>query len=235
MHQIKISNILIDVIRKDIKNMRLAVYPPGGRVRISVPLHINDETARLFAISKLSWIKNHRQKIKEQKRAIDRYFISRETHYFFGQPYLLDVVEHNAVPEVVLKNKTYISLFVRPNTTTEKRQSIMNEWYRSELKKKIPSIIEKYEKQIGVKVNNWRIKHMKTRWGSCNIKDKRIWINLELAKKPIVCLEYVILHELLHLIERYHNRNFKAHIEKYMPQWKSHKEELDRLPIYYRK
>ena len=235
MHQIKISNILIDVIRKDIKNMRLTVYPPGGRVRISVPLHINDETARLFAISKLSWIKNHRQKIKEQKRAIDRYFISRETHYFFGQPYLLDVVEHNAVPEVVLKNKTYISLFVRPNTTTEKRQSIMNEWYRSELKKKIPSIIEKYEKQIGVKVNNWRIKHMKTRWGSCNIKDKRIWINLELAKKPIVCLEYVILHELLHLIERYHNRNFKAHIEKYMPQWKSHKEELDRLPIYYRK
>ncbi len=231
MHQIEVNNITIDIVRKDIKNMHLAVYPPDGRVRVAAPLRINDEAVRLFAISKLSWIKKHQRKFKEQKRETNRDYIARESHYFFGQRYLLNIIEHNAAPKVVLRNKTYIDLYLRPNTTTEKREAIMNEWYRAELKKLIPPIIEKHEKQTGVKSNDWGVKRMKTKWGSCNIKDKRIWINLELAKKPIICLEYVILHELIHLIERHHNDNFLAHIKKYMPQWKFHKDKLNRLPI----
>jgi predicted metal-dependent hydrolase len=226
MVQVKIHNIIIDVIWKDIKNMRLAVYPSTGRVRISAPHRFKDEEVRLFAISKLSWIRHHQEKFKEQRRASEQHFVSNKEHCFFGKSYLLEVIEHNTVPKVILNNKNCICLSVRPNTTKEKRQIIMNEWYRVELKKVIPPIIEKYEGLIGVKANEWRIKRMKTRWGSCNIKDKRIWINLELAKKPIMCLQYVILHELIHLIERYHNANFKAHIEKYMPQWKFYKKEL---------
>lgn len=226
MYKIKINNMFIDVIRKDIKHIRLAVYPSNSRVLISAPFYVNDKQILSFATSKLSWIKRHRQKFKELKSDQELYFVSNEQHFFFGQPYLLDVVEQNEVPKVILKNENCIGLFVRPNTIVEKRQSIMNEWYRSELKKVIPPIIESYENQIGVKINDWRIKRMKTRWGSCNIRAKRIWINLELAKKPIICLEYVILHELIHLIERYHNSNFKAHIEKYMPQWKFFKKEL---------
>ena len=228
MYQIKISSIIINVIRKDIKNMYLAVYPPAGRVRITAPLRINDEAVRLFVISKLSWIKKHQQKFKKQKREISRDYIARESHYFLGQRYLLNVIEHNAVPKVVLRNKTYIDLYIRPNTVTQKKESIMNEWYRAELKKLIPPIIQKYEKLADVKSSDWRVKRMKTKWGSCNIKDKRIWINLELAKKPIICLEYVILHELIHLIERDHNDNFLAHMKKYMPRWKFHKDELNR-------
>ena len=228
MYQIKVSNIIINVIRKDIKNMYLAVYPPAGRVRITAPLRINDEAVRLFVISKLSWIKKHQQKFKKQKREISRDYIARESHYFLGQRYLLNVIEHNAVPKVVLRNKTYIDLYIRPNTVTHTKESIMNEWYRAELKKLIPPIIQKYEKLADVKSSDWRVKRMKTKWGSCNIKDKRIWINLELAKKPIICLEYVILHELIHLIERDHNDNFLAHMKKYMPQWKFHKDKLKR-------
>ena len=144
MDQIEVSNIKIDVVRKDIKNMHLAVYPPTGRVRIAAPLRINNEAVRLFAISKLSWIKKHQLKFKEQERETNRDYTARESHYLFGQRYLLNVIEYNAAPKVILRNKTYIDLYFRPNTTTEKRQAIMNEWYRAELKKLIPPIIEKY-------------------------------------------------------------------------------------------
>jgi len=231
MYQIKISDIIIDVVRKDIKNIHLGVYPPTGRVRIAAPLRIDDETVRLFAISKLSWIKKQQRKFEAQERESERDYIARESHYFLGQRYLLNVIEHNAAPKVVLSNKSKIDLYIRPNTAPEKREVIMNEWYRAELKKLIPPIIKKYENQTGVKINDWGVRQMKTKWGSCNIEDKRIWINLELAKKPIICLEYIILHELIHLIERHHNHKFLAYMTKYMPQWKFHKEELNRLPL----
>ena len=231
MHQIEVTNIVIDVVRKDIKNMHLAVYPPAGRVRIAVPLRINDEAIRLFVISKLSWIKRRQRKFQEQDRETNREYTTRESHYFLGQRYLLNVIEHNAPPKVILRNKTFIDFYIRPNTLIVKKEKIMNEWFRVELKKLIPPIIEKYETHIGVKAYDWGVKQMKTKWGTCNIKEKRIWINLELAKKPIVCLEYIILHELIHLIERHHNDNFLAYMEKNMPQWKFHKEELNRLPI----
>lgn len=221
----------IDVVRKDIKNMHLAVYPPNGRVRVAAPLRIDDEAVRLFAISRLGWIKRQQRKFVTQDRQSPRQYKERESHYFQGKRFLLRVIEHEAPPKVILKTKTYIDLYVRPDTSTEQRETIVNEWYRAELKKLIPSLIEKWSTQIGVTVNDWQVKQMKTKWGTCNIEKQRIWVNLELAKKPIPCLEYLIVHELVHLIERHHNDRFLTLMEKHLPQWKFYKEELNRLPV----
>jgi predicted metal-dependent hydrolase len=229
------SNLSIDVVRKDIKNMHLAVYPPTGRVRIAAPLGVNDEAVRLFAISKIAWIRKHQRNFVSQDRQSPREYKQRESHYFQGKRYLLRITEQEAPASVKLKSKTYIDLFVRPNSTMEQKQSILNEWYRRELKKLIPALIEKWEQKIGVKVSDWQVKQMKTKWGTCNIEEKRIWINLELAKKPLHCLEYIIVHEMLHLIERHHNDRFMALMEKYMPQWKFFKEELNRFPVSHGK
>lgn len=231
MHQIEISDFSIDVIRKGIKNMHLSVYPPTGRVRIAAPLNIDDEAIKLFAISKLSWIKKNQRKFEKQDRQSPRAFAERESHYFEGKRYLLRVTELEAPPKVVIKTKTHIDLFVRPGTTTEQRQSILNEWYRKQLKNNIPALISKWEKIIDVTVSDWGVKQMKTKWGTCNIEEKRIWINLELAKKPLYCLEYIVVHEMIHLLERYHNSNFMAYLNKFLPKWKVYKEELNCLPI----
>lgn len=231
MHQITINDLSIDVVRKNIKNMHLSVYPPSGRVRIAAPLNIDDEAVRLFAISKLSWIKKNQRKFENQDRQSPRKFAERESHYFQGKRYLLRVIEHNAPSKVQLKTKTYIDLFIRPETSIEQRQIILNEWYRKELKKQIPLIIKKWEKIIQVVVNDWGVKQMKTKWGTCNIEEKRIWINLELAKKPSQCLEYIVVHEMIHLLERHHNDRFLYYMDKYMPQWKLYKEELNRMPV----
>jgi predicted metal-dependent hydrolase len=228
---LKIDDINIDLVRKKIKNMHLSVYPPDGRVRIAVPLEVDDEAIRLFVISKLSWIKRNRRKFENQERQTPRIFADRESHYFEGKRYLLRVTEHEASPKVELKTKTYIDLFVRPDTTTDQRQSILNEWYRKELKKQIPLIIGKWEMITGITVNDWGVRQMKTKWGTCSIEDKLIRINLELAKKPAHCLEYIILHEMIHLLERHHNNSFFSYLEKYMPQWKSYKEELNSMPV----
>ncbi len=231
MEQITISDITIDVIRKNIKNIHLAVYPPTGRVRLAVPMQLTDDTIRLFVVAKLSWIKRHQRKFKAQDRQLPREYKNRESHYFQGTRYLLNVIEKDAPPKVTLRSKTYIDLTIRPNTPVEKRHEIMTEWYRTELKKEIPALIEKWEKVIGVKANDWQVKQMKTKWGTCNITRKRIWLNLELAKKPIQCLEYVIVHELVHLLERHHNNRFKEFMDVFMPHWRAHKEELNRTPI----
>lgn len=225
------SNISVDVVRKDIKNMHLAVYPPTGRVRIAAPLNVNDEAVRLFAISKIAWIRKHQRNFIAQDRQSPREYKQRESHYFQGKRYLLRITELEAPARVELKTKTYIDLFVRPNSTTEQKHTTLNEWYRAELKKLIPELLEKWEKNIDVKVSTWQVKQMKTKWGTCNIEEKRIWVNLELAKKPIHCLEYIIVHEMLHLLERHHNERFMALMDKYVPQWKFYKEELNRLPV----
>lgn len=231
MHQIEISDISVDVVRKSIKNMHLSVYPPTGRVRIAAPLNMTDDAIKLFAISKISWIKKNQRKFESQERQTPRTYEQRESHYYEGKRYLLRVTEHNAPAKVEIKTKTYIDLYVRPNTTIEQRQNYINEWYRKQLKTQIPQLIIKWEKIIGITVDDWGVKQMKTKWGTCNIEQKRIWINLELAKKPFYCLEYIVVHEMIHLIERHHNANFLAHLEKYMPRWKLYKEELNRLPV----
>jgi len=228
--KINLGEISIDVFFKDIKNIHLSVHPPSGRVRMSSPHRIKLDTLRIFAISKLSWIKKQQQRMKKQEREAQRDFVTRESHYYLGKRYLLNVIEINSSPKVEIKHDT-IELYIKPDTPKEKRQSILNEWYRDRLKELIPPYIEKWEKLMKVKVDEWAIKRMKTRWGTCNTKEKRIWINLELAKKPIHCLEYIIVHEMVHLLERKHNEKFKTFMNQFLPQWKQLRQELNRFPI----
>jgi len=231
MEQITISNIKIDVVRKNIKNIHLAVYPPTGRVRIAAPLRVDEDAIRLFAISKLGWIKRHQRKFEGQERISPREYKYRESHYFQGQRYLLNIIEADAPPKVVVRNKTYIDLYVRPETSIAKRHAIITEWYRKEFKKTIPEFVEKWEERMNVKVNEWQVKLMKTKWGSCTIEKKRVWLNLELAKKPIHCLEYIIVHEMVHLLERHHNEKFLYYMDTFLPNWKQVKTELNKLPV----
>lgn len=226
----KLGDIKIELVQKNIKNVHLSVLPPYGDVRIAAPVHLSEETIRLYAISKLPWIKQQQKKIRNQERESRREFINKETHYFQGRKYLLRIFERNEPATVELNNR-YLDLYVRRHTTTAHRQHILNKWYRQEMKELIPAYINKWEKLMAVKVNDFGIKSMKTKWGTCNIDAKRIWLNLELAKKPLQCLEYIIVHEMVHLLERRHNDRFIAYINKFMPQWKSYREELNRLPI----
>lgn len=230
--QIEIGDICIDVVQKNIKNIHLSVYPPIGRVRISAPLHLDIETIGVFAISKMGWIKKQQEKFRSQPREAPREYITRESHYYLGKRYLLKVIEHDSTPKVVIKHET-IEMYIRPNTSIEKRQEILDEWYRKRLKEIVPGMIAQYEKAIKVKVNEFSIKKMKTRRGTCNIKAKRIWLNLELAKKYQHYIEYIIVHEMVHLLERHHNERFFAYMERFMPQWRGLKEELNRSALTY--
>lgn len=229
--KITIGSLSIDVIRKDIKNMHLAVYPPEGRIRLAAPERTDFEVVRLFAISKLSWIKKQVKGFREQKRETPREYISGESHYFQGKRFLLDVVEKSGGNHVEVRGTKKIKMTVRPGTSVEKREDLMKEWYRSELKAQIPELIEKWEKVIGVESNDWGVRLMRTKWGACNIEEKRIWLNLELAKKPPICLEYIIVHELVHLLERNHNDQFVRYMDEFMPKWRQHRDELNRLPV----
>jgi predicted metal-dependent hydrolase len=226
----KLGDIKIELIQKNIKNVHLSVLPPYGDVRIAAPVHLSEETIRLYAISKLPWIKQQQKKIRNQERESKREFLNKETHYFQGRKYLLRIFEQNEPPRVDL-NKKYLDLYVRPHTSTAQRQYILNKWYRQEMKELILSFVKKWEKVLSVKVNDFGIKSMKTKWGTCNIEARRIWLNLELAKKPLQCLEYIVVHEMVHLLERRHNDRFIGYLNKFMPQWKRYKEELNRLPI----
>ena len=225
--QIKLGEICIEVVRKAIKNIYLSVYPPIGKVRISAPLRMDMDTIRVFAISKLGWIKKQQAKLQEQEREAPREYSNRESHYYLGKRYLLNVIENNAPPKVVLKHDT-IELYVRENTSPDKSRVILENWYRQRLKDLIPEYIKKWEELIKVKVNEFGIKKMKTRWGTCNRKAGRIWLNLELAKKPLQFLEYIIVHEMVHLLERKHNKIFISYMNKFLPKWKFYKEELNK-------
>ncbi|MHC5824969.1 MAG: M48 family metallopeptidase, partial [Nostoc sp.] len=183
MHQITVGELVIDVARKDIKNLHLAVYPPDGRVRIATPLNIDDEAVRLFAISKLAWIKKHQANFEAQERQSPREFVSGESHYFQGKRYLLNVIYCLGNPKVEVRNNTYIDLYVKEGSDEAQRQQVIMSWYRQQLKQEIPPLIEKWQKNMGVQVEDWGVKLMKTKWGTCNIQAKRIWLNLELAKK----------------------------------------------------
>ena len=230
MVQLQLGDIIIDVEQKDIKNIHLSVYPPVGSVRIAAPLRMNLDTIRVYALSKLNWIRKQQAKLRGQDREAPREFLNRESHYYKGKRYLLRVVEHEAPPKIELEHSTLV-IYVRPGTTTEKRQTILDKWYRAQLKLVVPALIEKWEKKLGVKVNEFGIKKMKTKWGTCNREAKRIWLNLELAKKPPEYLEYIVVHEMVHLLERNHNDIFTAYMNEYLPKWRFYKEELNRLPV----
>ena len=231
MHQITVNGLVVDVVRKDIKNLHLAVYPPNGRVRVAAPLRVDDEAVRLAVISRMAWIKRHQAKFEGQERQSAREYVSGESHYFQGRRYLLNVVYHDAPPKVIIRNKTTLDLFVRTGSDAAKRERVLVAWYRKQLKEMIPPLIAKWEAIMGVQVAEWGVKRMKTRWGSCNIEAHRIWVNLELVKKPVHCLEYIIVHEMVHLLERLHNDRFTEHMDKFMPQWRFFREELNKAPL----
>lgn len=224
-----VDGINIEVLKKNIKNIHLGVYPPDGRVRVAAPLYTTDENIRLLIISKLKWIKDQQGKFLSQERQSKREYVSGESFYLWGRQYLLRVIETNGQSKVKIENNKHINLYVKKSLTVMDKEKIMNNWYRKELKKKLPDIIKKYEKMINVHVNDYGIRIMKTRWGSCNTDSGRIWINLQLVKRPVNCLEYVVAHEIIHLLEKDHNDNFKELINKYYPNWKSAKEELNKF------
>jgi len=230
-YQIEVSGIDVDVIRKDIKNIHLAVYPPTGRVRLSSPLSVKKESLRLFVISKLSWIKKHIRNMNSQIREPEREYIQGESHWVQGQRYLLNIIEEEKPPKVDIRNKKYLDLYVRPGSDKAKREEVVKEWYRELLKNQIPSLIEKWEEELGVEIADWGVRQMKTKWGSCNVDDRRIWLNLELAKKPKHSLDYVVLHEMLHLKERHHNDRFRELLNEAMPGWRKVREELNEVVL----
>jgi predicted metal-dependent hydrolase len=188
MQQIILGEMPIDVVHKNIKNVHLSVYPPNGKVKISVPLRMDLDTIRVFAISKMNWIKKQQIKVQNQESEKPRDYITSESHYYLGKRYLLKVIEHNTPPKVVIKHET-IELYIRPDTNTNKRKRVLDEWYRKRLKEIIPVIIAQYEESMKVNVVEFAIKKMKTKWRTCNIGAKRIRLNLELAKKPIEFIE----------------------------------------------
>lgn len=221
------------VIRKPIKNLHLSVLPPDGWVRISAPQNMKDDAIRTLIALRLPWIKKQQAKFAGQERQVKREFISGESHYLFGKRYRLELVYKDGKPNVFLKRKNKIVLQVRPKSSVLKRQETMADWYRKELHPIVGDLINKWQKQIGVKADYWAIKRMKTRWGTCNHQKARILINLELVKKPMDCVEYVVVHELLHLVEKKHNEKFNALMTKYLPKWKGSKEELNRFILSY--
>ena len=227
-----IGTVEVDVIRKDIKNMHLAVYPPHGRVRLAAPLKTDFEVLRLFAISKLSWLKKNIKTFNEQARETVRDYVTGESHYFQGKRYLLKVIHHNGYNKIEVNTKNII-LYTKETSTKEDRSKVFKEWYRKQLKLQIPSLLLQWENMIGVKADDWGVKQMKTKWGACNIEAKRIWLNLELAKKPPICLEYILVHELVHLLERNHNDKFIALMNQFMPKWRLHRNELNNLPVVH--
>lgn len=230
MERLMLGDIVVDIELKDIKNIHLSVYPPKGRVRIAAPKRMTIDTIRIYAISKLSWIKKQQQKLQMQVREAPREFLTKEGHYYLGSRYMLKVVEHDAPPEITVKHKT-IEMRIRPETEVQKRLKLMDEWYRAQLKELIPPMITKWEKIMGVSLNEFAIKKMKTKWGTCNCEAKRIWLNLELAKKPFHCIEYIVVHEMVHLLERNHNDKFIAYMNRFLPEWKELKKELNKLPV----
>jgi hypothetical protein len=230
MEEIRLGEMAVQVERKGVKNVHLSVYPPKGRVKIVAPERMAIDTIRLFAISKLGWIKSQQVKFTNQEREAGREYTSRESHYFLGQRYLLNVIEKDAPPKVVRRART-LDLYIRPGTSPEKREDVLLGWYRSELKAIVEKQVAHWEKRLKVSVANFGIKVMKTKWGSCNIERRRIWLNLELAKKPLDCIEYIVVHEMVHLLERNHGKRFQDLMTKFLPDWRDRRAELNRLPV----
>jgi predicted metal-dependent hydrolase len=228
--QIQIGDIVVDVIFKDIKNVHLSVHPPTGRVRVAAPIRMKLDTIRVYVISKIDWIKKHQKKMQEQERETPREYLDRESHYVWGKRYLLKVIEANQVPTVELKH-TQILVTVRPGSGLNKREIIVSAWYRDEVRRAAAPLIEKWEKQLGVKSAKCYVQRMKTKWGSCNPHTRSIRLNSDLAKKPSACLEYIVVHELVHLLEPSHNARFISFMDKFMPNWKHLRDELNRSPL----
>lgn len=231
---LKVGSLLVTVNRKEIKNLHITVLPPDGAVRVSAPIHFTDQYIRMAIAKRLSWIRNHQRNFQNQPRQSDREMISGESHYLFGRRYLLDIVHTSGEHKIIKKNNKHLTLTVQPNTSRDNRYLVLQEFYRAELRKEIAQRIKEWQDRIGVVPKFWGIRIMQTKWGSCNTDKKRIWFNLELAKKPYECIDYIIVHELLHLLERRHSTRFYQLLDKFYPNWHEAQSSLNKsiLPAF---
>lgn len=230
MPKMQIGTIELQLHRKPIKNLHISVLPPDGRVRVSAPEKMTDTAIRMAVISRIPWIKKQQSDFAKQPRQSDREMLDGESHYLWGRHHRLNIVERVGRHEVKL-GQGKINLYVNAGTSTENRASLLSQYYRAALKSRINEFLPSWQKEIGVAVNGWGVKKMKTKWGSCNTEAKRIWLNLELAKKPPECLEYILVHELIHLLERRHNERFKAYMDKHLPDWRERRNLLNKMPL----
>jgi predicted metal-dependent hydrolase len=228
--QIQIGGMAVEVVRKNIKNVHLSVHPPVGRVTISAPIHMELDTIRVFAVAKVGWIRQQQALMQSQDRETPREIINCESHYVWGERYLMKVIESDVAASISLNHK-HIIVRVRPAWHEDKRHELLDSWYRVQLAEALPGILQKWEKKIGVEVNGFFVRRMKTKWGSCNPHARTIRLNTDLAKKPRECLEYVVVHELVHLLEPSHNDRFVQLMDRYMPKWQSHRQLLNSLPV----
>lgn len=231
MHaEIKLGDLTADVLRKDIKNVHLSVHPPTGRVTISAPLRLDLDVIRVFAIAKIPWIREQQKKLLAQEREEPREYLNRESHYVWGERYLLRVLEAESSPKIELSHRSLI-FHIRPGWNRARMEARLDAWYREQLKLEVPALLAKWERLMGVSVSRVFVQRMKTKWGSCNPETGTIRLNTDLAKKPRECLEYIVVHEMVHLLESTHNARFAALMDRFMPKWHYRREVLNRLPI----
>jgi predicted metal-dependent hydrolase len=230
-HTLTVSGVRVAVVRKAIKNLHLGVYPPDGRVRVAAPLAVSDAAVRVAIIGKLAWIKRQRATFAKQPREPAREMVSGESHYYRGRRYRLVVVEGAGPARVERRGHTALVLRVRPGASAADRERVLLAWYRERLREHAGVLLERWEARLGVAPRTWGIKRMKTKWGSCNPKARSLWLNLELAKKPPACLEYVLVHELVHLLARRHDNRFLALMDRHMPTWRRRRAELNATPL----
>lgn len=229
--EIVVSGVRVEIVRKDIKNLHLGVYPPNGRVRVATPLRVSDEAVRLAVVGKLGWIRRQQGRFEAQSRQSERQMVNGESHYFLGHRYRLRVVHTESRPLVLLRGRTVLELQMPPRSTAEERRRVLQNWYRRQLRALAAPLFDTWQARLEVQVESWSVRKMKTKWGTCNPEARRIWLNLELAKKPERCLEYILVHELVHLIERVHDDRFIAIMDKCLPGWRHRRAELNAAPL----
>lgn len=227
---IELGDVVVALTRKDVKHVHLTVHPPSGRVTLVAPHATRTEVARAYAITKLGWIREQRVKLNAQAREAPRQFVERESHYLWGRRYLLSVVEVDEKPQVVLSHRR-MTLLVRPGSSALKRSEVIHEWHKAQLHAVVPGLIGKWEGKVGVRVAGYFLQRMRTKWGSCNPHKHHIRLNTELVKKPKDLLEYVVVHEMAHLLEPSHNERFVAVLDLHWPQWRESRAELNALPL----
>jgi predicted metal-dependent hydrolase len=215
-----VNDITVEILKKNNKNLHLYVLPPDGKVRVSAPYAMKDETIQSFVLTKMGWVKNQIQKFKNQLRQTERQYVTGESHYLWGRRYRLKLLPTTGASFVSIVSGD-MRLYARKGATAQQKDAVITEWYRERIKAKIPALMDEWQQRIGVIAPHWQVKNMRTRWGTCNAVKKRIWINLQLAKKPVECLEYVIVHELCHLLEKNHGHTFVALMDRHLPGWQA--------------
>lgn len=228
---ITVGGLDVDVVRKPIKNLHLGVYPPHGRVRVAAPLAVSDDAVLLAVVTRMGWIKRQRAKFAAQPRQSERAYVSGESHFYLGQRYRLNLIDGACAGQVQVRNSRSLDLLVRTGSDATIRERVFLGWYREQLRIRIAPLIDKWASVMDIPIPTWGIKRMKTKWGTCNIEAKRVWLNLELIKKPPQCLEYVVVHELTHFFERRHSDFFVELLDSRLPNWRIARDELNSQPL----